>query len=119
MGRGEDMAKLMDEVMDKMTMLHLSRKTRKAYSAKIHEYVIFTGAKQRDELNDIKQVEKYLIWLATIRHVSASTQNQAFYAVLFLYREVLKIEVGNMQSLRAQEGRRLPAVLNKEDTRRS
>jgi len=112
------MAKLMDEVMDKMKTMHLARKTIKAYSAKIHEYVVFTGAKQRDDLNDISKVEKYLTHLATVRRVSASTQNQAFYAVLFLYREVLKIEVGRVSSLRAQEGKRLPAVLSKVDTSR-
>jgi integron integrase len=112
------MAKLMDEVMNKMTMLHLSRKTVKAYSAKIREYVLFTGAKQRDDLSNTKQIERYLTHLATVRRVSASTQNQAFYAVLFLYRQVLKIEVGNVQSMRAREGKRLPSVLSKADTLR-
>jgi integron integrase len=110
--------KLMDEVVEKMKTMHLSRKTVKAYSAKIREYVVFTGAKQRDDLNDVKQIEKYLTHLAVARRVSASSQNQAFYAVLFLYREVLKIEVGAVRSLRAQEGKRLPSVLNKVDTMR-
>jgi integron integrase len=117
-GRGDAMAKLMDEVVDKMKMLHLARKTVKAYSAKIREYVIFTGAKKRSDLNDIAKIERYVTHLATVRHASASSQNQALYAVLFLYREVLKIEIGNLHSLRAHEGRRMPAVLSKADTRR-
>lgn len=112
------MAKLMDEVVEKMTMLHKSRKTIKAYSAKIRDYIVFTKAKQRGDLNDVNQIEKYLTHLAVQRHVSATTQNQAFYAVLFLYREVLKIEVGNIQSLRAKQGKRLPIVLGKTDTRK-
>jgi integron integrase len=112
------MAKLMEEVVDKMTMMHLSRKTVSAYSAKIRNYVVFTGAKQRDDLNDTKQIERYVTHLAIAGHMSASSQNQALYAVLFLYRDVLKIEVGNVQSLRAHEGKRLPAVLSKVDTRR-
>jgi len=116
--RGDAMAKLMDEVVDKMKMKHLSRKTIKAYSAKIREYVLFTGAKERCDLSDISRIEKYLTHLATTRRMSASSQNQAFYAVLFLYREVLKVEVGSVQCLRAQEGKRLPAILSKDDTRR-
>jgi integron integrase len=113
---GDGMSKLMDEVIDKMTMHHFSRKTVKAYSAKIRDYVIFIKAKQREDLFETANIERYLTYLATVRRVSASSQNQAFYAILFLYREVLKIQIGNVQSLRANEGKRLPAVLNKIDT---
>lgn len=112
------MAKLMDEVSDKMARKHFARKTKKAYASRIHDYVVFTGAKQRSDLADIANIERYLTYLATVRHVRASTQNQAFYAVLFLYREVLNIEVGQIRSLRAEEGKRLPSVLTKADTMR-
>ena len=112
------MSKLMDSVSDKMVMKHFSRKTRAAYSAKIREYIVFSKAKSIEDLNDISMIEKYLTNLATVRKVSASTQNQALYAVLFLYREVLKIEVGYIQSLRANGGKRLPSVLSKADTAR-
>lgn len=107
---------IMDEVTDKMRMQHLSRKTVYAYTTRIAEYIRFTGAKQRQDLNDISNIEKYVTHLATVRNVTASTQNQALYAVLFLYREVLHLEVGKIQSLRAREGNRLPAVLSKADT---
>jgi integron integrase len=109
---------LMDEVMEKMIMQHKARRTVKAYSSKIRDYVLFTGAKKREDLFDVSQVERYLTFLATKRKVNSTTQNQALYAVLFLYREVLKIDVGNVRSLRAKEGKRLPVVLNKADTRR-
>lgn len=112
------MAKLMEEVLDKMIMQHKSRRTIKAYCSKIREYVHFTGARQRADLSNTSQIEKYLTHLAVERRVSAVTQNQAFYAVLFLYRDVLKIDVGNVNSLRAKEGERLPVVLTKADTRR-
>ena len=112
------MSKLMDEVIDRMVTQHKSRRTVKAYCSKIREYIYFTRAQQRQDLNDISRIEKYLTHLAVERNVSATTQNQAFYAVLFLYREVLRVDVGNVKSLRAKEGKRLPVVLTKGDTKR-
>lgn len=109
---------LMDEVRDVLMRQHKSHKTVKAYMAKIVDFVRFTGARQRDDLCDVSWIERYLTHLAVARHVSASTQNQAFYAVLFLYRDVLKIEVQNVSALRAKEGKRLPVVLSKADTKR-
>lgn len=109
---------IMDEVTNKMRVRHFSRKTISAYTAKIAEYIRFTGAKQREDLNDQSHIERYVTYLAINRRVTSSTQNQALYAVLFLYREVLNIEVDNVRSLRAQEGKRLPAVLSKTDTMR-
>jgi len=110
--------KIMEEVRNKMVMQHLSRKTVQAYCMRVREYIHFTGAQQRSDLNDTGRIEHYLTHLATTRHVSASTQNQAFYAVLYLYREILKIDVGQISSLRAQESKRLPTVLSKSDTMR-
>lgn len=110
--------KMMDEVVDTMVMLHLSRRTVKTYCGKIRDYIHFIKAKQRSDLDDVKQIEKYITHLAVERRVSATTQNQAYYAVMFLYREVLRIETGNIQSLRAKEGKRLPIVLSKMDTRK-
>lgn len=109
---------LMNEVREAFARQHKSHKTVKAYTAKIVEFVRFTGAKRREDLNDTKWIERYLTHLAMDRHVCASTQNQAFYAVLFLYREILKIEVQNISAMRAKEGKRLPVVLSKGDTRR-
>lgn len=109
---------LMDEVSAAMKRQHKSRKTIDAYTRKIVEYIKFTRAKRREDLSDASQIEKYLTHLAVARHVSASTQNQAFYAVLFLYRDVLKIQVENVSALRAKEGKRLPVVLSKRDTQR-
>jgi integron integrase len=61
-------------------------------------------------------IAKYLTWLATDRHVSASTQNQAFSALLFLYKHVLHIEVGAIEDVpRGKMPRRLPVVLSVEE----
>ena len=112
------MSQLMDEVLAVMRRQHKSARTVKAYSAKIRDYVLFTKAQKRGDLADTRMIEKYLTYLAIHRRVSAKPQTQAFYAVLFLYREVLKIEVQNVSALRAKEAKRLPVVLSKADTQR-
>ena len=77
---------------------------------------MFTSARHREELKNTAMIEKYLTHLAVNKHVGATTQNQAFYAVLFLYREILKIDAGNIQALRAPEKKRLPVILSKPET---
>ena len=62
-------------------------------------------------------VRSYLAYLATKRDVASSTQNQAFNALLFLYREVLKREIADMSSVRARCGTKLPVVLSVEEVR--
>ena len=111
------MSRLMDEVFEAMKRQHKSQRTVKSYLEKIRDYVKFTGAVKREDLLDINFIEKYVTHLAVHRHVSASTQNVALYSVAFLYREVLKVDIGNVSHLRAKGGKRLPVVLTKADTR--
>ncbi len=62
---------------------------------------------------------RFLEYLAVQRRVSAATQNQAFNALLFLYREVLKIELGNLEGItRARRARRMPVVLTRSELAR-
>jgi len=63
------------------------------------------------------QIEQFLTYLAVKKRVSPTTQNQAFSTILFLYRDVLGIDMSswNIQALRAQERRRIPTVLTKEE----
>lgn len=112
------MAKLMDEVIGAMAREHKARRTVKAYCPRIREYVLFTGAQKREDLNDTSQIEKYLTYLAVERKVTAKTQNQALYAVMFLYRHVLNIDVDHLRWLRAKEPEHIPVVLTKADTKR-
>src|SRR5438067_1001563 len=63
-------------------------------------------------------VEQYLTHLAVERHVAANTQNVAFNALVFLYRHVLKTELGQVRSLRACRPPRLPVVLTRPGVRR-
>jgi len=63
------------------------------------------------------EIEAFLSHLAVDRKVAASTQNQAFNALLFLYRHVLEIEIGdNINAVRAKKPKRLPTVMTKKET---
>jgi integrase len=65
-----------------------------------------------------KEIAQFLSRLASELHVSASTQNQALNAILFLYREVLRKEIGYVDGVvRAEKSRRLPVVLTKEEVK--
>jgi integrase len=65
------------------------------------------------------EITAFLTWLATTRRVSASTQNQALSAVLFLYRDVLHIEIGPIEHLpRVRMPVRVPVVLNRQEVAR-
>jgi integron integrase len=64
------------------------------------------------------EVQAFLTHLAVNEHVAASTQNQALSALLFLYREVLKKDLGPINALRAKEPRHLPNVLTQEEVHR-
>jgi site-specific recombinase XerD len=65
------------------------------------------------------EIEEFLTHLAVDRNVSASTQNQALYAILFLYREVLRkdLDEQTIDAVRAKKPKRLPVVLTKYDIR--
>jgi len=66
-----------------------------------------------------REIEEYLTSLAIENRVASSTQNQAFSALLFLYKEVLGIDMSewNIQSMRAQERKRIPVVLTKNEVK--
>jgi len=61
------------------------------------------------------EVEQFLTHLAVEEHVSASTQNQALNALLFLYFQLLDIDVGRFDAVRVRRGKRLPLVLPAEE----
>lgn len=110
--------KLLDIVRDKIRFKHYSLSTEKTYLFWIKQYIIFHGKKHPKELGKMK-IEEFLTYLATKKRVAPTTQNQAFSALLFLYREVLGIEMDtwNIQALRAKERKHIPVVLTKEEVR--
>lgn len=96
---------------------HLSPRTEEAYSAWVRRYVKFHGLRHPSELTET-DIAAFLSALANEGGVSASTQNQAASALLFLYRDVLGREIVlPPKSLRVRRPRRLPAVLTREEVR--
>jgi site-specific recombinase XerD len=108
--------KLLDVVRDKIRFKHYSYSTEKTYIGWIKQYIFFHDKKHPLEMGKV-EIEKFLTYLAVERKVSPTTQNQAFSAILFLYKEVLGIDMNNenIQALRAQERKHIPVVLTKEE----
>ena len=108
-------ARLMDRVRRAIRVRHYSRRTEEAYVTWIRRYIVFHGKRQPSELGAV-HVSEFLTHLAADRHVSASTQNQALSAVLFLYREVLGTPIGHVEGIvRASTPPRLPVVLSRAE----
>ena len=107
--------KLLDRVRLAIRLRHYSRRTEEAYVSWIRRFILFHGKRHPLEMR-ADEVGAFLSWLATTRRVSASTQNQALSALLFLYRDVLRIEIGDMPSVvRARTPERLPVVLSRDE----
>jgi integrase len=106
---------LVDVVRSELRTRHYSRRTEKAYVAWIRRYVLFHGKRHPRNMG-APEVTRFLTALAVDGHVSASTQNQALSALLFLYRHVLATELPWLDELvRARRPRRLPVVLSREE----
>ena len=107
--------KLLDQVRHAIRMRHYSRRTEKTYADWIRRFIIFHHKKHPKTMG-APEITAFLSWLATTRRVSASTQNQALSAVLFLYRHVLRIEVDAIEQVpRARLPDRVPVVLSREE----
>lgn len=107
--------RLMDEVRRRMRLNHYSLRTEQAYTGWVRRFILANGKRHPRELGGA-EVERFLSGLAVDGEVAASTQNQALSALLFLYRQVLKIELPWLQQMvRAKRPRRLPSVLSRDE----
>ncbi len=95
---------------------HYSIRTEQSYVDWAHRFLLFNAGKQESQLVQA-DVERFLAHLATERSVSASTQNQALNALVFLFREVLERPLGEMRFGRARRPPRVPVVLTREEVR--
>jgi len=109
--------KLLTRVREAIRVRHMSPKTEKAYVHWIRQFILFHDKRHPSEMAEA-QVTAFLTHLATRRRVSASTQNQALSALLFLYRHVLDRELGDLDAVRAKKPRRLPVVLTRGEVAR-
>lgn len=104
--------KLLDQVRERIRLKHYSIRTEKTYLAWIRRFILFHDKRHPRDLGK-SEVEAFLTHLAVERHVAASTQNQALNAILFLYKEVLNIELAWMDDVvRVKRPARIPEVLS-------
>jgi Phage integrase, N-terminal SAM-like domain len=85
--------KLLDQVRQAIRTRHLSPRTEEAYVGWIKRFIFFNSKRHPAELGEV-EIGQFLSSLATNAHVSASTQNQALNALLFLYQEVFHRRIG-------------------------
>jgi integron integrase len=110
--------KLLDQAQAILRRKHYSLRTETSYLAWIKRYIVFHG-KQHPATLGVPEITAFLTHLAVHEQVAASTQNQALSALLFLYREVLSIELDlPIQAIRAKRPLRLPTVLTRDEIRR-
>ena len=107
--------RLLDQVRERIRVKHYSLRTEQAYVGWIKRYIFFRDKRHPRDMGKV-EVEAFLSVLAVERNVSAATQTQALSALLFLYREVLGIELPWLDDLvRAKKPRRLPSVLTRAE----
>ena len=108
---------LLEQVRRAVRTRHLSRRTEKAYVRWVYRFVRYHGTRHPAGMG-ASEVRVFLSYLAVERNVSASTQNQALAALLFLYRHVLEVELPALGDVvPARRPRRLPVVLTREEVR--
>jgi len=109
--------KLMDRLRLALRSRHYSRRTEQSYCHWVKRYIYFHNVRRPDEMGET-EINAFLTDLAVTKKVSASTQNQALSALLFLYRHVLGREVGDLgEVIRARKPVRLPVVMTREEVK--
>ena len=107
--------KLLDLLRDRLRLKHYSIRTETQYVQWVRRFILFHGKRHPQEMG-AKEVEAFLTHLAVEGRVAAATQNQALSALLFLYRELLHINLPWLDEVvRAKRPARLPVVLTREE----
>ena len=110
--------RLLDQLRARCRVKHYSLRTERAYLYWSRRFILANSKRHPRELGAL-EVEAFLSHLATHDNVAASTQNQALSALLFLYRQVLRIDLPWMESVvRAKRPQRIPVVLSREEVTR-
>ena len=108
--------KLLEQVKGKLRLKHYSIRTENSYVSWIKRFILFHNKRHPKDMGK-QEIEEFLTYLAVDLKVASSTQNQAFNALLFLYREVLDIDIDDqINAVRAKKPRRLPTVMSKSET---
>ncbi len=109
--------RLLRQLRDRIRLRHYSLRTERTYAHWVRRFIAHSGMRHPRHLG-AAEVTAFLSSLATERNVAASTQNQALSAILFLYKEVLRVELPWLDEVRrAKKPRHLPAVLTQAEVR--
>lgn len=109
--------RLLDQVRDTIRLKHYSIRTEQSYLGWSKRFILFHNKRHPRDMG-ADEVTAFLTDLAVRGNVAASTQNQALNAVLFLYREVLKIDLSWMDGIqRAKKPARLPVVFSRAEVK--
>ncbi|MDR1887842.1 MAG: integron integrase [Zoogloeaceae bacterium] len=107
--------KLLDQVRERLRLMHYSIRTEQQYVQWVRRFILFHHKRHPVEMG-AAEVEAFLTHLAVEEQVAAATQNQALSALLFLYREVLGVDLPWLQNVvRAKRPARLPVVLTRRE----
>lgn len=110
--------RLIERMREAIRSRNYSRRTEKTYWYWVRYFIHFHGKRHPAEMG-ADEVSRFLTWLATERNVAAATQNQALHALLFLYKQVLGIDLPWLQGVtQAKRPARLPTVLTEEEVAR-
>lgn len=109
--------KLMDRLREALRSRHHSRRTEETYCHWVKRFIFFHKVRQPAKMAE-PEINDFLTHLAVKEKVSASTQNQALSALLFLYRHVIGREVGDLgKVIRARKPTRLPVVMTRDEVK--
>jgi len=110
-------SKLLEELRTRIRYKHYSRSTEKLYINWTKKFILFNNKTHPIDMGE-DEIKNYLNYLAVEKHVSASTQNQALNAILFLYKEIIKKDIGFIKDVkRAKYKKNLPVVLTKQEAK--
>jgi site-specific recombinase XerD len=111
--------KLLDQYRDALRLKHYSSRTEATHILWVREYILYHN-KQHPSQMGVPEINQFLSYLAIKKEVSASTQNQALSAILFLYRHVLQIDLDDtsLTPFRPRRSKSVPTVLSKDEVKR-
>lgn len=110
--------KLLAQLKESLRARHYSRRTEQAYCHWVKRFIFFHNVRHPKEMGE-PEINAFLTSLAVKEKVSASTQNQALSALLYLYRHVIGREIGDLgEVIRARKPKRLPVVMTREEVKK-
>jgi hypothetical protein len=111
---GKRPKKLLDLVRDAIRVKHYAPNIEQAYVYCIKKYILFHNKRHHEEIGTV-EVQAFQIHLALEEHISASAQNQLLSTLLFLYSNILSLDLGLVDSVHAKPSQHVPTVLSRAE----